>query len=345
MNFDIVGSFLAPAKMNIDSGVADIVERQIACGLREATSGELRRKYWNKDFYFGLSGVMVEHVDTGHLYQQDETFEDLLRFTDRVGCNPNHPFYADFDYLNECVAGRVDARQTLPSPTDFYLDVLDMADGDVSRVYPDADNFLTDVATAWRDSLLEFYNHGCRHIQLDDTAFAKMCDNAFVKRVVQGGTDPLRLRRDLITLFNASLDGLPSDLILSLYISSGYHVIPNYGRDASDDGYLLRVLASVDVNAYYLPFEPGDIESLQIMSVVPKGRHVVMGLVDPHSPFPDRPELVLLSARCAQSAYPWLNLSMSPMCGFKLSSYLYRGLTYEDQWRKLEELKALAAKV
>lgn len=66
---DIVGSFLPPEKLTdtvrlYDSGligqdklleteneaIGQLVERLIEAGLREVTSGELRRRQWDKDF-------------------------------------------------------------------------------------------------------------------------------------------------------------------------------------------------------------------------------------------------------------------------------------------------------
>ena len=54
-------------------------ERQIEHGLSAVSSGEIRRTYWDRDFYFGLEGIVRERFDSGRVYQQAETFEDLPR--------------------------------------------------------------------------------------------------------------------------------------------------------------------------------------------------------------------------------------------------------------------------
>ena len=47
-----------------DDAVRDIVERQIACGVPFVTSGELRRKHWANDFWFGLNGISCENISS-----------------------------------------------------------------------------------------------------------------------------------------------------------------------------------------------------------------------------------------------------------------------------------------
>ena len=44
------------------------------------------------------------------------------------------------------------------------------------EVYPGYDEFFADVAATWRKAIRAFYDAGCRYLQLDDTAWAMMCD-------------------------------------------------------------------------------------------------------------------------------------------------------------------------
>lgn len=108
---DIVGSFLLPdelmeARSRYDYGATDrqrfesieneavarLVEDQLAAGLTEVTSGEFRRRQWDKDFWFGLNGISCERVESGHIYQPLDPFTDMMRFIGRISYNPDHPF-------------------------------------------------------------------------------------------------------------------------------------------------------------------------------------------------------------------------------------------------------------
>ncbi len=47
----------------------------------------------------------------------------------------------------------------------------------------------------------------------------------------------------------------------------------------------------------------------------------------------------------ARRITPGADFSISPAGGFKLSSFLLRGLSYPDQWNKIDSLVALAAAI
>ena len=47
----------------------------------------------------------------------------------------------------------------------------------------------------------------------------------------------------------------------------------------------------------------------------------------------------------ARRIAPGADFSISPAGGFKLSSFLLRGLSYPDQWNKIDSLAALAAAI
>lgn len=78
------------------------------------------------------------------------------------------------------------------------------------------------------------------------------------------------------------------------------------------------------------------------MRHVPAGRKVVLGVVDAHSPFPDATGHIRAFVEVARRHIGEESLSISPKTGFKLSSYIGRGLTYEDQWHKLAHLRTIA---
>lgn len=365
MNYDVVGSFLptpelVAARADYDKGVIsaeeyrkcedtairDIVERQIAAGLTEVTSGELRRRDWDKDFYFGLNGITRERIEQGRVYQSEFSFSDLLRISGKIACNPDHPFIADFKALADMVGGRAVCRQTIPSPTDLYMRVVQMTDGDVTRVYDDRAALRADITAAYRDTMQCLYNAGCRHIQLDDTVLSRFADPEYLGTLMTGGIDPIELHSDLVALINDSFKGLPADLDRSIYISAGDSVVPRWYVPFGGSRSLAEILGELNVNRYYLPFGTNtDDKALRVLANIPEGRQVALGVINPHMPFPDNDEDVVAVVRDAEQYIPAARLALSPMCGFKLSEYTMRGLTYLDQWHKLDELAALAKRL
>lgn len=321
-----------------DDAIAQLVEDQIAAGLREVTSGEFRLNQWDKDFWFGLDGIRRERVESGHIYQQLDPFTDMMRFMGRIGYNPHHPFFDDFNYLHTIAGGRVNCRQTLPSPANLYLEILSMTDGHPEHIYPDAGNLLADIASAYDKTMRRFYELGCRHIQLDDTACGLMCGDNYTKRLLQGGVDLISLHERIIGLFNNSVAGLPPDMELSLYLSGGDTIVPEWEFIRYPDNIMPKVLSQVNVGKFYLPFELGNDYQLEILRHTPEDKYVVLGLADAHSPFDDNSSVIHDAVAKASEYVSPERLSVSPKTGFKLTSYASRGLAYEYQWRKLSQL-------
>lgn len=326
-----------------NEAVRDIVERQIACGLTYITSGELRRKHWANDFWFGLDGISCQRIDSGRVYQPIEASTDHVFAAGRIAHNPRHPFFSDFSFLSEAVGGRALCRQTLPSPANLLLEILGLTEGRaVSSDRPDG-QLVGDIAGAYRQTALQLYDLGCRSLQFDDTACGLMCDDNFTKRLLQGGVDLLKLHELIINVLNASVERLPDGLETSVYLSGGDTVVPEWEFIEYPDNIMPKVLSALDVSKFFLPFDYGNDYAVEVLRHIRGGKKVVLGIVDAHSPFPeDNAPLEQLISTAAHHIDPSL-LAVSPRTGFKLSSYSYRGLTYEDQWQKLSRLSAIAA--
>lgn len=357
---DIVGSFLPPEKLTdtvrlYDSGligqdklleteneaIGQLVERLIEAGLREVTSGELRRRQWDKDFWFGLAGIRRERVDNGHIYQPLDLYTDLMRFTGPIGFNPGHPFFYDFSFLRKVAGGRANCRQTIPSPANLYLEILSMTGGNPELIYPADRNLLSDIAESYNLTIRNFYSLGCRHIQFDDTACGMLCDGCYTKRLLQGGIDIIALHEQIINLFNDAVSGLPADMEVSLFLSGGDTIVPEWEFLRFPDNIMPKVLSLVNASKFFLPFDTRNDYQLEVLRHIPDGKKVVLGLLDAHSPLTDDGNDIIDTIVKASAFIDPSLLSISPRTGFKLSSYQSRGLTYEDQWTKLARLGEL----
>lgn len=314
-----------------DAAVRDIVERQISCGVPFVTSGELRRKHWAMDFWFGLDGISCENVSTGHIYQPVEVSTDHLHVTGRIAFNPAHPFFDDFRFLHDAVAGRAKCRQTLPSPANLLLEIYALSDGRPQTLYPaPIDILISDIAEAYCQTSLRLHELGCNSLQYDDTALGLMCDDNYTKRLLQGGVDLIRLHGELIAVINRSLEGLPDGMEKSIYISGGDTVVPEWEFIEYPDNIMPEALSSLKVDKFFIPFDLGNDYAIQVLRHVPQGKTVVLGLADAHSPFPDNPGSLTAMTRMVAQLVPPSLLAISTRTGFKLSSYRQRALLYED---------------
>lgn len=353
--FETVGSFLPTAEFMAakekhtagkisdedfrsleNTAIRDIVERQLAAGMNEVTSGEIRRKVWDKDFYFGLNGIGIERVDRGHLYQNLEAFTDIPRITGRISYNPEHPFFEDFIFLRDIVGNRAECRQTIPSPADLYLEVLSLSDGLSKGIYTDRHMLISDISTAYRQTVKHFYALGCRHIQFDDTACGSFADSFFIKKIMMGGYDPETLARDIIETINSSSDDLPDDMEISIYMSAGEQVVPDWPVTADNAEPLATILRNLNADKFFLPFHAENTDTIRILEAIPKGRKVALGLISAHNPQEENPTTIMEAVAAAQVYVKPEDLSICPSSGFKMTNYIAKGLVYEDQWRKLK---------
>ena len=364
MKYDVIGSYLPPVefleakeayeagrisaddlKNAEDKAVSTVIERQLEAGLGLITSGEVRRRFWDWDFSFNREGITRERVDSGRIYQDMESFTDVMRFAGRIGVNKEHPFIANFKYLDRVLDGRASALQTLPSPSELYLRILTSDTSLGGNLYPEPECLLSDIAGAYNGTLKALYEAGCRNVQFDDTVCGRMCDFVFLKGLIQGGIDAIKLQNDIVNLLNASIEGIPSDMNISLYMSSGPTVVPEWRSTSMPDNIMHKVLAEVKVGTFMLPFNISRPEDLSVLSHLPAGKSVALGVINAHSPFPDDVAMVKEFVREAVREYPALTFSISPQTGFKVSSYAMRGLLFEDQWNKIAELKSIAAEL
>lgn len=359
--FDVVGSFMPPKTLSdadkalaeskisqseytriADNAVCHLIQMQLQAGLPTITTGELKRKYWNKDFYFGLNGITREYIDTGHLYQPTDTYTDTIRLTGKITYNSEHPFFEDFLFLKDQVGHPDICRQTLPAPTELYNDILDMSEGVPDKIYSRSKHLIDDIAAAYRQTIRHFYDLGCRNIQLDDTVFGRLCDKHFTKQLLQGGIDLLKFHEDLIILFNLALEEIPSDMNISAYISAGDPAVPEWHTADASDMIMPKVLSGLYVDTFILPFNVNDPDSLEILKYIPKDKHVALGLMSVQSPCNDDSDAILTTVKYASRYIPAEHLSICPTGGFKLQAHALLGLTFEDQWRKIENLALIA---
>lgn len=264
-----------------DSAIRDIVERQLTCGVPYITSGELRRKHWAKDFWFGLNGISCENVSSGRIYQPVESSSDQLHITGRIGFNSKHPFFDDFNFLHKTVDGRAKCRQTLPSPANLLLEILALSNGHPETLYKaSVEDLIIDIAEAYRQTALQLYNLGCNALLYDDTALGFMCDDNYTKRLLQGGIDLIKLHSELISVINNSLKDLPNNMEKSIYISGGDTIVPEWEHIDYPDNIMPKALSLLTVDKFFIPLDLGNDYAIEILRYIPQDKTVVLGLVD-----------------------------------------------------------------
>ena len=167
-----------------DREIEKIVKKQEEVGLQLATDGEFRRSWWHFDFFWGLQGV--ERISAPPIkFHGVDTKAEALKIAGKVDFT-GHPQIEHFKFLKSVC--KVTPKMCIPAPSTFHFR---QGRAMVSKeAYPGYDEFFADVAATWRKAIRAFYDAGCRYLQLDDTAWAMICDPHEREQSKQRGDDP-----------------------------------------------------------------------------------------------------------------------------------------------------------
>ncbi|MFC6181323.1 vitamin B12 independent methionine synthase [Lactiplantibacillus daowaiensis] len=351
--YDVVGSLLRPtvlkqahAQLAAGEITADealtiqqteikrIVDEQVKLGLHAVTDGEFSRSWWHLDFLWGLTGVGKYDYHQSYKFKGDHTRTDNAELVGKIAYNPDHPFFKAFTYLQSIVPDGVLAKQTIPSPTMLFRD---NRSDNWSQFYDSWDAYLTDLAAAYHATIQHFYDLGCRYIQLDDTTWAFLISQ--LNNTDLSATDHAhfeQVAKDSVTVINAALQDLPSDLTVTTHICRG-NFKSTYLFSGSYD-VVAKYLGQLKYDGLFLEYDNQRAGNFDVLDQIWNGdanKRIVLGLIT--SKFPQLEDTEQLKARIQEAAIkvPLANLALSTQCGFA-STEEGNQLTETDQWHKLQ---------
>jgi 5-methyltetrahydropteroyltriglutamate--homocysteine methyltransferase len=354
---DHVGSLLRPAalkearakhaKGEIDAAalkevedreVERVVRKQEEIGLNLATDGELRRSWWHFDFYRGLQGV--ESISAPPIkFHGVETKAEAIKITGKVDFS-GHPLIEHFKFLKaHC---RVTPKMCIPAPSTFHFR---QGRAMVSReAYPDLGAFFADVGAAWNKAIHAFYDAGCRYLQLDDTAWAMICDPNERAHSKERGDDPDRLPEIYARLTNRALERKPADMAITMHSCRG-----NFRSTwIAQGGYEFvaeQLLGNTGFDGYFLEYDSERAGGFEPLRHFPKGdRQLVLGLVTSKSGRLESKDDIKRRIDEATKYVALDQLCLSPQCGFA-STEEGNVLAEKEQWAKLRMIVELAEEV
>ncbi len=362
-HYDHVGSFLRPetlvrARADYADGkiteaelthvedeeILKLVARQKELGYKNVSDGEFRRSYWHLDYFWGFEGVEHIHFGEGYKFHDEETRDDSARLNGKIRFSDAHPFLKHYSFLKEAAGEDGSARLSIPAPSQFYAELVRGAnENKVNEIYPERKDFIEDLCNAFRDSILAFYDLGCRDIKLDDCTWGMLCDRDFWKLMAGAGFDPDQIQELYLELNNNSLKDLPEDLKVSTHVCRGnYH--STYATSGGYEPVGERLFGKEDVETYFLEFDDERSGNFEPLRFLDSSKKVVLGLVTSKRPQLEDKETIKKRIREAAEYIPLERLSLSPQCGFA-STEEGNILTEEDQWKKMRLVKEIAEEV
>ena len=331
-----------------DKLIAELVEKQIAAGLKGVTDGEFRRAYWHLDFFWGLNGI--EHVqgEKGYAFKGIETKPDTAKVSGKIS-GENHPFVEHFKYLRDITKDKdVVVKLTIPSPSQLYFELIRTEDHIKSyeQFYSNFDELKAAIVAAYKQVINDLYNEGLRVLQFDDCTWGALADDGFANRFRD--ERPLEeVRRDYaarcLALNNEVIEGKPEDLVINTHVCRGNFAskwISQGGYQNVED----ELLAGENVGAYYLEYDTDRAGDFKPLAKVGKDKKVVLGLITSKFADLEDKEEVIARIKEASQYIPLENIYLSTQCGFA-STEEGNVITEEDQWKKIALISEIVDEV
>ena len=359
--YDFVGSFLRPQKLKeakekyvneeitkeafdavVEDSIREVVAKQKELGYHVITDGEFRRQYWHLDFMWGLDGV--EHQPGGGVQFHGEMAQlDDTYLVGKVKAKA-HPFVEYYKFLQQFEDEQTVAKYTIPAPAQTYQQFIVPQNIEQTRkFYPDDESLIQDIAAAYRDVIQQFYDAGCRNLQLDDCTWGAIVGDAAKQRYKALGLDLEEVKKNLLKVNNLALQNKPEDLTINSHICRGnYHT--TFFTSGAYDGVADYVFAKEDVDGLFLEYDDERSGGFAPLAKVSEDKKVVLGLVTTKSPKLEDKEFIKKRIYEAAKYVPLERLYLSPQCGFA-SCEIGNKLTEEEQWAKLKLVKEIAEEV
>ena len=321
-----------------DDAIKAVVQKQEGVGLKLATDGELRRSWWHFDFFRSLQGVELIEAPPIKFHGVD-TKSEAIKINGKVDF-AGHPQIEHFKFLKaHC---NVTPKMCIPAPSTFHFR---QGRAMVSKeVYPDLDVFFADVAAAWKKAIRAFYDAGCRYLQLDDTAWAMICDPKEREQSKARGDDPDKLPAIYAQMTNAALADKPADMAITMHSCRG-NFRSTFIASGGYEFVAEHLLGNTNLDGYFLEYDTERAGGFEPLRFFPKGeKQLVLGLVTSKSGRLEPRDEIKKRIEEATKYVPLEQLCLSPQCGFS-STEEGNVLAEEEQWAKLRMIVELAEEV
>ncbi|GAA2403447.1 5-methyltetrahydropteroyltriglutamate--homocysteine S-methyltransferase [Actinomadura vinacea] len=328
-----------------DEAVRSVVAAQRAAGLRSATDGEFRRTSWHMDFIYRLGGISPadEKIKVRfHSGKGDIEFTSAaLRVHDRIRLEET-VFADDFAYLRDLTEGTgVTPKLTIPSPN-----MVHYRGGPASidtSVYPDVEEFWSDLAAAYAEQVRRVGELGCRYLQFDDTSLAYLNDPEQRAMINARGDDADHLHLRYIQQINGALAGRPEGMRVTTHMCRG-NFRSAWTAQGGYDFVAEALFGELQVDGFFLEFDDERSGGFEPLRFVPEGKTVVLGLVTTKTPVLESKDELKRRIEEASRFVPVERLCLSPQCGFS-STVEGNELSYDQQMAKLALIVETAAEI
>jgi 5-methyltetrahydropteroyltriglutamate--homocysteine methyltransferase len=301
-----------------DHEVREAVALQERLGFEAVTDGELRRKTYMDFISEGITGLRVEWVvqaGVGGYRNLDggntATPRPVFAVVERITHSASSPGPRDFKFLKS-VTKHV-GKATVVGPA--FIHFFGGRDAISRDVYPNLDDFWSDLIAAYHAELQQLGAAGCTYVQIDETSLIKLVDPVIRESLAARGDDPEAVQQKYFDALMAVVAGAPEGMRLALHLCRGN----NHGRWQAQGGYdtiAKKLFKQVNVDVFSLEFDSPRAGGFEPLKELPDGKGAVLGLLSTKTRTIEDVDQIISRIHEASKFAPLDCLGVSPQCGF-----------------------------
>ena len=320
---------LEELKLIEDTEIKKIVKLQEELGFKVVTDGEFRRSFWHYDFLEGLDGFELEERESGVQFSGAK----LRPFFPVIKNDfpSNHPMLEHFKFVakNSSVLPKI----AIPGPSCCHFRTTP---NDIyPKEYEDNEKLFFDIAQTYKKAVQEFYDIGCRYLQMDDIFFAYLCDPNHRTTRMKFGEDPDELIEKYAWMLNEAIKDRPKDMTVGMHLCRG-NFKSNFAAQGAYDPTVDAVFNKIDLDVYFMEYDDERSGGLEPLKYLPKGNKRVMpGFITTKQGKLETLDFLKKKFEEASKYISIDQLGIAPQCGFS-STEEGNIISLEDQKRKLE---------
>ncbi len=205
------------------------------------------------------------------------------------------------------------------------------------------DDFYADLGAAYGKAVKDFYDAGCRYLQLDDISFAYLCDPEQREMLRARGDDPEHQPEIYAGMVREALKDKPADLAITMHLCRG-NFRSTFIASGGYEPVAEILFNTMPVDGYFMEWDTDRAGGFEPLRFLPKGKTVVLGLVTSKTGVLEKKDDIKRRIDEAAKFAPLDQLCLSPQCGFA-STEEGNTLAEDEQWRKLELIVDIAREV
>jgi 5-methyltetrahydropteroyltriglutamate--homocysteine methyltransferase len=245
----------------------------------------------------------------------------------------------NFEFLASC-AKQALPKVTLPGPA--YIHYRAGRKNISEEIYPNLNDFWSDLTHAYRQEIHALAKAGCRYVQLDETSIAKLGDPSIRDGLAGRGDNWQDLLDTYIDAINAVADSAPAGMEIGIHLCRG-NKAGHWQAEGGYDDVAEKLFRKLRLSFYFLEYDSPRAGSFEPLKALPDDKTVVIGAMTTKSPELESIEFLKSRITEASRVVDLDRLCISPQCGF--SSSIESMMNENEEHAKLSRLIDVAREI